>query len=201
MFEFEWITMIGCIMVIIGLIWLIGRHIGLFFEAPDVLNSILTVFSIVLLIVGCLFISVVITPSDEIRLYDSVGIQGINVDNSTVYYGESFITKNGDLLHEGDVCVILIGDGVWCSRGLPKESTFILKNDGLPCVKTYECYWNVSLLGLTPSFQISRSDCVYEVCVPENSGNEVIPYVNDNYRYREPLKHVEEGSYLISELF
>lgn len=195
-FVFGWFTLIGGVMLIVGFIWLIGNK---FLKLPDLMRSVLTICSIVLVIIGGLCMTLVIVPSNDVSFCDSVPIQPVNLNNTTIYYGESFVTRNGDLLNEGDICVILIDNMAWFARGLPSDDTVVVDTDWLPCVKTYERYWDVSLLGLTPSFKIPRNDCLYELHVPKNSGNEMIPYINDNYRYRDPLSVMPEGSYLVSE--
>lgn len=197
--------MFTCV-VIIGAI-LIGLSVVLFrlpsfVATSNELKPFLNVCGIICLLVGCVFFSAVVTPSDEISLYDSTPVQGVTWNNSTVYYGDAFITKDGILMNKGEICVILIEDGVWFARGLPPANTTIIEVAGMPIVRIYECYWDVSLFfGLLPSIKIPSDKCVYELCIPKNSGNEVIPYLNDDYRLRDPIKYVPYGSYLIGELF
>ena len=111
------------------------------------MRSVLTICSIVLVIIGGLCMTLVIVPSNDVSFCDSVPIQPVNLNNTTIYYGESFVTRNGDLLNEGDICVILIDNMAWFARGLPSDDTVVVDTDWLPCVKTYERYWDVSLLG------------------------------------------------------
>lgn len=193
---FIWFDLIGCILIILGFLCVLSERI---IVVNQLFTNILHVCGIVLILIGLAWVLLIVVPSDEVVLCDTTYVQGIKLDNSTVYYGESFIDKNGNFLNDGDVCVILIGDMSLFARGLPQNETKIIEGVGNPHIKTYQRQWTVHWLFYLVSFEFPRNEFIYELYVPKNSGVEAMPYVNDRLKLSNPLKYVPEGSYLISE--
>lgn len=195
---FIWFDLIGFILAILGLMCIFSEKIVVI---NRLCTSVLHVCGIALLLIGISCVLLIVVPSDDVVLCDTTYIQGIKINDSVVYYGDCFVDKNGNVLNEGEVCVILIGDNSLFARALPSEDTRIVNSTGYAQVKTYQRQWTVHWLFYLVSFNFPRKEFVYELHVPENSGCEIIPYVNDNLKFHNPLKYVPEGSYLISELF